>query len=183
MNQHDDFFLAPFVSLIMYFIKPYNMMKNEQDDNQEDHEESNESNKSCKLFDDQRIAPRLRRFIKILLALWFTFYVLSETMFFKFAITYYQYCSHQLSVQDAASLYSYSIIAYTVTRVFDVIVSTRLNINIILHVHYVILVIGMLLMIGAHFNELLLWVSGPVLMAGFAPMFAGTYAFAARYAT
>ena len=167
----------------MYFIKPYCEKKNEQDDNQEDHDKSMESNGNHKLFDDQRVTPRLRLLFRILLALWFTFYVLSETMFFKFAITYYQYCPHHLSGQDAIRLYSYSIMAYTGTRIFDVIVSTKLNINAILNNHYVILVFGIILMIGGHFNELALWASGPLLMAGFAPMFAGTYAFSARYAT
>ena len=163
----------------MFFIKPYKIADTTENE-QKDPQEVQEIQNSCKIFDDTRVENKIRILMRIILAFWFTFYVLSETMFLKFAITYYQYCPHQLTAEEAARLFSYSTISYSVFRFLNVFASMKLTINTIIKIHYVVLVVGMILMIVAHFNYIALWVSGPIIMWGFAPMFAGTYTFAAR---
>lgn len=38
-------------------------------------------------------------------------------------------------------------------------------------------------MIMGEFNYITLWISGPIMLWSFAPMFAGTYSYAAKYLT
>ena len=163
----------------MYFIRPYKKSKCGPQCDSEDSTEikSDELQVSYKLFDDKR-TPRM--LMRLLFALWFTFFALSETIYFKYAITYYQYSPQELSAEDAARLFTYSTVTYAAFRFVNVFVSMKFTINSIIKFHYVIMFIGMSLMIAAHFNYIALWVSGPVIMCGFAPMFAGTYSFASR---
>ena len=163
------------MSLIMYyFIKPYRITNLIFDN-------TFASQKSCKLFDDKRIDRNIRIIIRIIFTLWFTTYELAETIFLVFAISYYQYCPHQLTAEDSARLFSYSTMSYTffsVSKYICVDESSYLlkqDINTIIEIHYLILLVGMMLLIVAHFNYIAPWVSGPIIMCGFGPMFAGTY--------
>ena len=165
--------------MIMYLIRPYIKSKcgPECGSQLSIETKSEELQESYKLFDDKR-TPRI--VMRVLFALWFTFFALAETIYFKYAITYYQYSPQQLSAGDAATLFTYSTVAYSVFRLCNVFVSIKYSINSIIKYHFVVLFVGLSLMVGAHFNYIALWVSGPVMMWGFAPMFAGTYTFASR---
>ena len=159
----------------MFIIKPYKETK-KVDDNKP--VEKQVEQPPCKLFDNEKTPKTLMR---ILFTLWFTFSILAESMFLKFAMAYYQYCPHRLTASEAARLLTYSTISYSTFRLINVFLSMKLKINTIIKYNYIVIIIAVVILILAHFYYVALVMAGPVMMWGFAPMFAGTYSFTARY--
>ena len=159
----------------MYFIKPYKIP--EKDCKQTDEKSNIED---IKLFDRSETPKKTFR---LLCALWYTFYVMFETMFLKYAVTYFQYCPQHLTAQKAAELFSISSAVFTAFRGINVLIGLKLKIISIISYHYVILIIGMVLLVFGQNHLPLLWTASIVLCWGFSSMFAGIFAFTGEQLT
>ena len=130
---------VPIASIVMYFIRPYKppTEKSELSDN------NNASIEEVKLF-DRPDTPR--KSIRILCALWYSFYVIFETVFLKFAVTYFQYCPLQLKAQKAAELFSICTAVFTAVRGLNVFVALKVKMIYMIYYNYAILMVGMVLL-------------------------------------
>ena len=162
-------------SFVMYFIKPY---KTQEIQTKEISEEL--KTETTKLF-DRPDTPR--KTMRILCAFWYTFYVIFETVFLKFAVTYFQYCPQKLTAQTGAQIFWISSAVYTAFRGINVVIGLKLKMFYILIYHYIILIIGIILLIIGQYNLHFLWTGSIVLCWGFSAMFAGLFAFVGEYLT
>lgn len=166
---------VPISSLVMFFIQRY---KEPQIDSTNLDEDSSYSEK--KLFDRPETPTKI---IRVLYAFWYTLYVIFETVFFKFAVTYFQYCPQRLTAQKAAEVFSISSAVYTAFRGVNILIGLKVKRFYILSYHYGFLIIGMALQIVGQYNYIVLWTSSIVLCFGFSAMFAGIFAFTGQYLT
>ncbi|XP_054161685.1 uncharacterized protein LOC128959707 [Oppia nitens] len=194
--------IVPIGSLIVYIIKPYKVpdksskvldnndidsSSNNNNDNNNRVEESHtkqqhkqQKPENLKLFDDPR-SPRI--LIRVLFTLWFGAYVLLETMFLYFAVTYYQYSPHRLTAPEAGHMFTIATIFYSGGRLVNIVLAMYLPINTVVCIHYTLVVAGIVLLIVGHWHLTVLWVASCVLMAGFSPLFAGSFSFNSQYLT
>ena len=154
----------------MYFIKPFKTTEEESKQVNEDLS----AGQQIKLFDRPETP---RKTIRVLFAFWFTLYITFETVFLKFAVTYYQYSPHKLPAQEAAHIFSIATAVYTAFRGLNVFIGLKLSIRSMLCYHYIILIIGTFLLIIGQNILSVLWVSSILLCWGFSAMFAGIYTF------
>ena len=125
---------VPISALIMYFIKPYQTPEKASNLTDE-----NSNTEAVKLFDRPE-SPR--RTFRVLVCLWYTCYVIFETMFLKYAVTYYIYCPQKLLAQQAASLFTVASAVFTAFRGINVFIGLKLKIIYIIGYHYVIIIIA-----------------------------------------
>lgn len=161
---------------MMYFIKPYKPPQEKADTT----DNNNASPEDVKLFDRPETP---RKLIRLLCALWYSAYVIFETVFLKFAVTYFQYCPLQLSAQKAAELFSICTAVFTGVRGVNVFVALKMKMIHMIYYHYAILVVGVLLLAFGQYNITLLTVASVVLCCGFASMFAGIFSFTGEQMT
>ncbi|CAG2178395.1 unnamed protein product, partial [Oppiella nova] len=110
----------PIALFIMYFLKPYKEPKVKGEDNtdtevetQDTHYDNNNNNNdviSKKLF-NRKETPR--KTMRLLFALEFAFYLVFETTFNKFSVTYFQYSPLKLTAEKATELYTVAMSVYT----------------------------------------------------------------------
>ncbi|XP_054161689.1 uncharacterized protein LOC128959709 [Oppia nitens] len=192
--------IVPIVSLVVYIIKPYKIPENssvsnnfsdnnntvdsnlmEMDENHSrQQQQHNQQTTDLKLFDDPR-SPRI--LMRVLFTLWFGAYILMETMFLKFAVTYYQYSPHRLTAPEAGHMYSIATVVYSVGEVVNIVLAMYLSINTVVCIHYTLVVVGIVLLIVGHWYLTVLWVASCVLMAGCAPLFPLSVSFTSQYLT
>ena len=154
----------------MFFIKPYKTSEEKTKQLKEDLSPEEE----IKLFDRPETP---RKTIRVLFAIWFTLYIIFETVFLKFAVTWFQYCPLKLPAQEAAQMFAISSIVYTISRGLNVLIGLKLSIFSMLTYHYFILIVGtFLLFLGQNILSIL-WVSSILICWGFSAMFAGIYTF------
>ncbi|XP_054161684.1 uncharacterized protein LOC128959706 [Oppia nitens] len=150
--------IVPIVSLVVYIIKPYKIPENssvsvnnvsdnnnrvdtnrmEMDEIHSRQQQHNQQTTDLKLFDDPR-SPRI--LIRVLFTLWFGAYILMETVFLKFAVTYYQYSPHRLTAPEAGHMFSIATVVFTVCKVVNIVLAMYLSINTVVSIHYTLLVI------------------------------------------
>ena len=160
----------------MYFIKPYEIP--EEESTQLKGKVSPE--KEVKLFDRPETPRKTMRF---LFALWFALYIVFETEYFKFVVTWFQYLPIRLTAQESAQMFAISIVVFTVFRGLNVFIGLKISIFSMLCYHYVILIAGtFLLFLGQNILSVM-WVSSFLLMWGFSAMFAGIYTFIGQQLT
>ncbi|XP_054161682.1 uncharacterized protein LOC128959703 [Oppia nitens] len=190
--------IVPILSLVIYIIKPYKMPENisvsnvsdnnntvdsnrmEMDENHSRQQQHNQQTTDLKLFDDPR-SPRI--LMRVLFTLWFGAYTLLETVFLKFAVTYYQYSPHRLTAPEAGHMYSIATLVFTVCKVVNIVLAMYLSINTVVYIHYTLLVAGIVLLIFGHWYLTVLWMASCVLMAGCAPLFSLSFSFTSQYLT
>src|SRR5436190_6813388 len=97
----------------MYFIKAY---KTDEIENEILTEGLSEEKK---LFDRPDTPWKTMR---VLCALWYASYVIFETVFLKFAITYFEYCPLRLNAQKAAEIFSVAMAVYAAFRGLNVFI-------------------------------------------------------------
>ncbi|XP_054161681.1 uncharacterized protein LOC128959702 [Oppia nitens] len=189
--------IVPILSMIGYIFKPYkisdtisSVADNSNTDVDSDagmemldshrQQQHKQQTSDLKFFDDPR-SPRI--LMRVLFALWFGAYTLMEAMFRKYAITYYQYSPHRLTAPKAGQMYTTATVVYSVARLVNIVLAIYLSINTVVCIHYTILVAGIVLLIVGYWHLTVLWIASCVLMAGFSPLFAGSFAFTAQYFT
>ena len=160
----------------MFFIKPFKTTEKESKQVNEDLSSEGE----VKLFDRPETP---RKIMRVLFAIWYTMYVIFETMFLKFAVTWFQYCPLKLPAQEAAHIFAISTAVYTTFRGLNVFIGLKLSIRTMLSYHYVILIVGTILLIVGQNILSVLWVASIILCWGFSAMFAGIYTFTGQQLT
>ncbi|CAG2115833.1 unnamed protein product, partial [Medioppia subpectinata] len=173
---------VPLALFIMHFIKPYKEPKVKNEDNSEDTTEDEKDNQNIKInvkLFDRKETPR--KTTRLLFALFFTFYIIFETIFLKFSQTYFQYSPLRLTAQKATEIYTVAITVYTVGLVLNIFYPIKFKIRTILASHYVIIIIGAILLIPARTSVTTLWAASVTMCLGFSGMFAGIYAFTEQH--
>ena len=128
----------------MYFIRPYKPPIEKCESSDQDNSKVEE----VKLF-DRPDTPR--KSIRILCALWYSFYVIFETLFLNFAVTYFQYCPLHLTARKAVELFSICTAVFTGVRGLNVFVALKVKMLYMIYYHYAILIVGMVLLtFGKH---------------------------------
>ena len=158
---------------MLYYIKPYKAPAEETDPTEE-------ASKEIKLFDRPETP---RRNIRLLCALWYSTYLVFENMFLKFAVTYMQYSPGRLSAPDAAEIYSVATSVFTAFSGINILITMKVRTINILYYSNAILIVGMVMLVFAHYSIILLWMSSVVLCAGFASMYASIYAYTGELMT
>ncbi|XP_054158547.1 uncharacterized protein LOC128956861 [Oppia nitens] len=206
----------PISSVVMYFVRPYraqdyqtlvtskdiNNDKEEEDNIRKSSQTAEDSSldipdtttttttttttpTTIKLFDRPE-TPRPT--IIIIFALWFTIYSIFETMFLKFAVTYYQYSPKHLSAPAAAEIQWISTAVYTTFRGLNAFIGLKVSVYWMLCYHYVLLAIGSVMFLVSLYytainNDSLLWAASLIIYWGFSAMFSGILAYAQQYMT
>ncbi|XP_054161691.1 uncharacterized protein LOC128959711 [Oppia nitens] len=148
---------------------------------QKQHQQHRQQQQSdIKLFDDPR-TPRI--LMRILFPLWFGIYLMVETMFLRFAVTYYQYSPHRLSATEAGYMFTIDTAVYSVARFVITFLSMYLSVNTMVVTHYSLLVVAIVLLVIGHWHLTVLWVATCTVMVAFAPLYAACYSFTAQYLT
>ena len=126
---------VPIALFIMYFLKPYKEPKVKGEDNtdtevetQDTHYDNNNNNYdviSKKLF-NRKETPR--KTMRLLFALEFAFYLVFETTFNKFSVTYFQYSPLKLTAEKATEIYTVAMSVYTAGLVLNILYPYRYTI-------------------------------------------------------
>ena len=133
-----------------------------------------------KLFDRPETPQKT---IRVLFAFWYTFYVIFETVFLKFAVTYFQYCPQKLSAQKSAEIFSICMAVYSAFRGINILIAIKVKIVYMISYHYIIITVGVILLFIGQNNITVLWTAGIIMSWGFSAMFAGIYTFTGQQLT
>ncbi|XP_054162131.1 uncharacterized protein LOC128960085 [Oppia nitens] len=175
--------IIPVLMLLMYFISPYKQPKEKSDDEEtEDDRDSTADDSSAasvvKIF-DRKEAPR--KTIRVIFCVFFGLYVIFETVYMKFMVTYLQYSPLKLTAGEAASMYSVSTIVQTVGMTLNIFYQYKFKIRTILNCHFALIIVGTILLIPGQTNIYCQWAACVLMPLGFSAMFGGIMWLAEHY--
>ncbi|XP_054162128.1 uncharacterized protein LOC128960082 [Oppia nitens] len=176
--------IIPISLLAMYVMRPYKEPKEKGSDDDNDNNNINErtgmstATTDIKLF-DRKETPR--KTIRLLFALFYAMYLIYETVFMKFAVTYFQYSPLKLSAERSAEIYSVAISVYTAGLGLNILYPYKFQIKTIISFHYVFLIGGSVMLIPARNSLSFLWCSTILTCMGFSAMYSGILSIAEQY--
>ncbi|CAG2167495.1 unnamed protein product, partial [Oppiella nova] len=137
-----------------------------------------DSTSTVKLFDRSGTPKKT---IRLLFALFFSLYLVYENVYMKFAVPYFQYSPLRLSADKAAEVYSVSATVYSVGLVLNIFYPYKFQMRTIIAAHYILAIIGTLLLIPGQWSMGCLWAASIVMNLGFSAMYAGIVTMAEQY--
>ncbi|CAG2171822.1 unnamed protein product [Oppiella nova] len=136
------------------------------------------TNGSKKLLEQM---PQQKLTMIILVCLLLAFFSASESIFFAFSATYFQYIPLKLSASSAAQLVSSMALTFTISRGVAIILAMRTTPQKIIAVFLAILLVSMVLLFFATNSLTLLWLAILLMSFGFSPIYASIFSFMGRY--
>ena len=180
-NDHGDYilFLGPVLMIIMFLVNRYKYeqpikivdptTKNEILEQEEDEK---------KLFNRQR---QNRKLVIVLFAVLVATFNVYDVNYYSFAVTYFQYTPLKLTASKASEVITGFTVPYTVFRGLNCIISMKVQPKYILSVHFVITVIGLVVLAFAGNSLTILWVANVIIGIGDSAICQTLYAFAGQY--
>ena len=117
----------------------------------------------------------------ILVSVLLSFFSASESAFFAFSATYFQYIPLKLSASRAAELVSLMALTFTVSRGLAVLIAIRLKPHYIIAIFLSILLISLIILFFSTNSLTLLWLGIMTMSFGFSPIYASIFSLMGRY--
>ena len=141
---------------------------------------NNEKKNPLKPFERMH-SQRQRLILIILVSLLLSFFSASESAFFAFSATYFQYIPLELSASRAAELVSLMALTFTLSRGMAVVIAIKTKPHNIIAIFLTILLISLIILFFAS-NSLPLLRFGILTMSfGFSPIYASIFSLMGRY--
>ena len=106
---------------------------------------------------------------------------INECMYYTFAPTYFQYSPLLLSAPKAAEVITAFTIPYTIFRALSCLIALRVLPKYMLSAHYLVSIVGFLLLVLARNSECFLWLANIVVGVGLSALMQTTIAFVGQH--
>jgi MFS family permease len=117
----------------------------------------------------------------VLVSVLLSFFSASESAFFAFSATYFQYIPLKLSAGRAAELVSMMALTFTISRGLAVLIAMRLKPHYIIAIFLSILMISLIILFFSTDSLWLLWLGIMTMSFGFSPIYASIFSLMGRY--
>ena len=117
----------------------------------------------------------------ILVSLLLSFFSASESAFFAFSATYFQYIPLKLSAGKAAELVSLMALTFTISRGMAILIAIRTKPHNIIAIFLTILLMSLIILFFASDSMTFLTLGILVMSFGFSPIYASIFSLTGRY--
>lgn len=162
----------------MWVFKRYHYMEDYSEPNQNNAEKQEPTDSVKKLFDRQTTH---RTLILVVFCLMLGSFNIFECMYYTFATTYFQYSPLQLSGPKAAEVITGFTLPYTVFRGISILIALRVLPKQMLSCHYLLTMVGLVMLVAARSSLTLLWVANAVVGIGCSALMQTLFAFVGQY--
>ncbi|CAG2119291.1 unnamed protein product, partial [Medioppia subpectinata] len=181
--------VIPIALFVMYFLKPYKEPKLKDEDIYDDNNNTTDEVMDKSSDNGIQLVPKKlfnrkdtpRKTMRLLFALEFALYLVFETTFNKFSVTYFQYSPLKLSAEKATEVYTVAMSVYTAGLVLNILYPYKFQIKNIICVHYILVIVGALLLIPGRTSVPIMWTAMVIMYMGFSAMYSGIIAITEQF--
>ena len=166
------------VMTVMFVFKRYYHIEEHSEPNQNEDEKIDSSNSVKKLFDRQ---TNDRTLILVVFCVMLSFFNIFECMYYTFATTYFQYSPLRLTGPKAAEVITGFTLPYTVFRGISILIALQVRPKHMLGYHYLLTVVGLILLVAARNSLTLLWMANATVGIGCSALMQTIFAFVGQY--
>ncbi|CAG2163524.1 unnamed protein product, partial [Oppiella nova] len=170
-------FTFPTLLVLMYVIRRYEVPEQILPDTIDYKNKKSEQKKN--LFKTSDESPR--KTLILMFAILLMFYNACEGLHFQFGPSYYQNMELRLTANRAAGIISVLAIAYTIGRGVNVFVAIKIRAKAMIEYHFLIVIIGFILLFFSQNSLVVLRIANLVLGFGFSALFPAMFAFIKQY--